>query len=134
MRNVQRLDPDKHWGELSVVVTDDAGISVMNAEYFQKEEPTDVICFTYAPLPGENQQATGEIIVNVERAMDVGSVYRGPSHEFAMYIAHGCDHLAGANDDTPARRARMIEREEGWLADPACRKLIDSLLPGESPS
>ena len=29
---------------------------------------------------------------------------------------HGLDHLAGGRDDTPARKQRMSQREEKWLA------------------
>jgi len=36
--------------------------------------------------------------------------------ELALYLAHGCDHLSGANDRTLRERRRMRRRELLWLA------------------
>ena len=44
--------------------------------------------------------------------------------ELALYLAHGCDHLTGADDATPAGRARMRRRELGWLRELALTRLI----------
>jgi ssRNA-specific RNase YbeY (16S rRNA maturation enzyme) len=46
--------------------------------------------------------------------------------ELALYIAHGFDHLSGADDDTPARRAAMRRTEMRWLAglQPEIKNLI----------
>jgi ssRNA-specific RNase YbeY (16S rRNA maturation enzyme) len=58
-------------------------------------------------------------------------VREGPQHdgadaELALYIAHGFDHLSGADDNTPARRAAMRRTEMRWLAalQPEIKNLI----------
>ena len=58
---------------------------------------------------------------NLERARAEGRGRPGgPARELALYLAHGLDHLAGADDDVPARRRAMRRRETAWLdADPA---------------
>ena len=78
-------------------------------------QQTDVVSQAYAAVPGQ-AEATAELVLNAERARTEG-LYRpgGPSRELALYLAHGLDHLAGHDDDTPARRQAMRRRETAWL-------------------
>ena len=115
MGQVQQLDPRRSWQEISLVLTDDGGIMRLNEEYFSKPYPTDVISFHYEPMPGEGENATGELIVNVERAHAEGAQRDGSSRELALYIAHGCLHLTGAEDHTASLRAKMRRQETHWL-------------------
>lgn len=103
------------WDELTVTLTDDAGIADANRRCFGRDHPTDVISQAYAALPGESG-ARGDIVVNVQRAA-AATVRTNPDAELALYVAHGCDHLTGGRDDTPTGRARMLRRERRWLAD-----------------
>jgi len=105
------------WSEVTVLLTDDLGISQINADYFKKNRPTDVISFRYDPIPGEPDSWSGDIIVNVERALQEGPQQEGANHELALYIAHGFDHLAGSEDDTPEKRAKMLLTEQTWIQD-----------------
>ncbi len=111
-----KADPETDWGELSVVLTDDEGITQTNREFFGKNRPTDVISFRYDPVPGEKDAATGDLIVNVDCALREGPAHDGADAELALYIAHGFDHLSGGEDDTPAKRAAMLRTEKRWLA------------------
>jgi probable rRNA maturation factor len=111
-----QADPGTDWGEISVVLTDDEGITGPNREFFGKNRPTDVISFRYDQVPGEAAGATGDLIVNVECALREGPSHDGPGAELALYIAHGFDHLSGADDDTPQKRAAMRRTETRWLA------------------
>ena len=121
MGRVACLAPGRQWGEISIVLMDDAGIASVNCRHFRRRAPTDVISFRFDPLPGEEGRNSGDVLVNVERALEEGlRRQRGPagwdfSRELALYLAHGCDHLAGAKDDTPAGRTRMRRRELRWL-------------------
>jgi probable rRNA maturation factor len=115
-RRLETADPDTVWDEVTLLLTDDAGITQTNREFFGKDRPTDVISFRCEPVPGEDG-ATGDLVVNVERAVQEGPKHDGIHAELALYIAHGFDHLSGAEDDTPARRAAMRRTEIGWLAD-----------------
>jgi len=119
------------WGGLSLLLTDDSGIRQINRRHLARDAETDVLCFRYGPLPGEGHRSTGEIVLNVERALREGRRRAGwsASRELALYLAHGCDHLAGADDATPAARARMRRRELRWLgADTECAVLTDLLI------
>ncbi|MBI9021443.1 MAG: rRNA maturation RNase YbeY [Verrucomicrobia bacterium] len=110
-------DPESVWSEVTLLLTDDAGITQTNREFFGKDRPTDVISFRYDPVPGEEDEATGDLIVNVECAVREGAAHDGADAELALYIAHGFDHLSGADDDTPARRAAMRRTEMRWLEE-----------------
>jgi len=52
----------------------------------------------------------------------------GPDRELALYLAHGCDHLAGADDATPRQRAAMRRRELRWLRAAAHADLLMGLF------
>ena len=112
---LKKADSETVWSEVTVVLTDDEGITRPNREFFGKDRPTDVISFRYDPVPGEESAATGDLIVNVECALREGPAHNGPDAELALYIAHGFDHLSGADDDTPQKRAAMHRTEKRWL-------------------
>jgi len=109
-----------------VVLTDNCGIIPVNREVFSKDRPTDVISFRYDPVPGEENEATGDLIVNVECALREGPAHDGADAELALYIAHGFDHLSGADDNTPQKQAAMRRTEKQWLT--ALQSEIKSLI------
>ena len=131
-RATSRTDPGR-WACVSLLLADDREMARWNAAAFGHPEPTDVISYAYPPaLPGEPGW-TGEIAVNAARARRFGPRHRGPAFELALYVAHGCDHLCGGDDATPAGRRLMRRRELRWLAGAARRGLLEDLLPGERP-
>lgn len=111
------------WSEVSVVLTDDAGIVPVNRTFLDHARTTDVITFTLLPVPGGGAGTCGEIHLNVQRALEEGARRGGStalttdnaSDELALYLAHGCDHLTGANDRTLMQRRRMRRRELLWI-------------------
>ena len=107
---LETADPKTVWQEVTLLLTDDAGITQYNREFFGKDRPTDVISFRCEPVPGEDGTA-GDLIVNVECAVREGPQHGGMNEELALYIAHGFNHLSGADDNTPARRAAMRRTE-----------------------
>ncbi len=114
------------WREAIVILTDDAGMTNWNLRVMRHTGSTDVISQCYEPLPNEPAGIRGELLVNVERAWQAGSERRNwsSSHELALYVAHGFDHLNDAEDDSPAGRRRMRRRELRWL----CRIRIPTLF------
>lgn len=112
--HIPEFDPEA-WAEVSLVITDDDGIAGLNERFLRHRGPTDVITFSFPPVPGAPGRR-GEIYVNAERALLEARRRRiDPSRELAFYIAHGFDHLAGFDDRTPAMRARMHRRERAWI-------------------
>lgn len=127
MEQVQKLAPEYHWSELSLVLTDDS-IQALNREWFQKDSVTDVISFAYPDQDGFEEGDTGEVIVNVEQAWHEGQLRESPDLELALYIAHGCHHLMGADDDTPEKKQAMLEQEHVWVETAAGLGLVDGLF------
>ena len=81
--------------------------------------PTDVVTQPYEPIPGEEPGVYGEIYVNCRRAISAAPDRKGwgAANELLLYVAHGIDHLSGAEDIDPKDRAAMRRRELRWLKD-----------------
>ncbi len=110
------------------MLVDDQGITRTNREYFGKNRPTDVISFRYDPIPGEDHAFSGDLLVNVDRAVSEGTARSKLDHELALYIAHGFDHLSGAEDDTPERQKKMRATETAWLRRARTEGVLGPLL------
>jgi rRNA maturation RNase YbeY len=108
---------DEPWREVTVHLLDDAGIAPVNQAVMGHDGATDVITQRYEPIPGEPPGLVGEVFVNVEHALRAAPRRAGwtADRELALYLAHGCDHLAGADDHVPRERAAMRRRELTWL-------------------
>lgn len=113
-------DTPPPFAEIVLMLVDDAAMPDYKAGCFGVRQQTDVVVQAYAGIPGV-EAATAEIIVNAQRARaEGGQRPGGPARELALYLAHGLDHVAGADDATPAHRRAMHRRENAWLdADPA---------------
>ena len=122
MDKIAALDPSFNWTELSIVLTDDT-IRELNRDWFGKDTVTDVISFAY-PDAGLGGGDTGEIILNLDQAAGEGRLRESPDHELALYLAHGCHHLTGAEDDTPARKQAMLALESAWVEEARAQNLI----------
>ena len=129
MSRARRLDRHTAWGDISVNLTGDSQIAEVKERVFGRDEVTDVIALRYDPIPGIEEFATAELFVNVERAAGVTPRRTwSTSKELALYLAHGCDHLAGQSDDTEIERKRMRRRELRWLREAEVLGLIDGLI------
>lgn len=105
---------------VSVVLQDDAGSDAAHRAVMGVAGATDVITQPYNAIPGEAEGVYGELYVNCERAISLSRAGWPAAKELLLYIAHGMDHLSGADDGKPADRARMRRRELGWLRERQC--------------
>ena len=121
-------DANAHWAEVSLLLTNDNGIRQVKRQFFDVDCVTDVISFSSQPQPAEGKRRTAEIVVNMERACLEGGKRKGVEHEFALYLAHGCDHLAGNDDRTTKERNKMRRRELRWLKKAARMNLLSDLF------
>ena len=126
MLQAGHLKSECPWAEVSVVLTDDAGIAPVNRIFLDHARATDVITFTLSPMPGGGAGTCGEIHLNVERALEEGARRGNAADELVLYLAHGCDHLTGANDRTVMEQRRMRRRELLWIQ----RSRRDGLMEG----
>ena len=103
---------------VTVVLQDDAFSAEVHLAINGAEGPTDVITQRYDAMPGEAKGVYGELYVNVDQALRVAPKRRGwsPAKELLLYVAHGMDHLSGADDLKPRDYDRMRRRELNWLS------------------
>ena len=102
---------------VTVILQDDAFSAEVHEAINGAKGPTDVITQRYDAMPGEAEGVYGELYVNVDQALRVAPKRRGWStaKELLLYVAHGMDHLSGADDLKPRDYDRMRRRELGWL-------------------
>ena len=103
---------------VTVVLQDDDFSAEVHLAINGAEGPTDVITQRYDAMPGEAEGVYGELYVNVDHALRVAPKRRGwsPAKELLLYVAHGMDHLSGADDLKPRDYDRMRRRELNWLS------------------
>lgn len=123
LQRAARLDPGLQ-GEITVVLLADSGMRRLNRRFLGRDEPTDVLSFRYEQPPGIPAAAAGECFVNAERAQHLGPRHGGVARELALYLAHACDHLTGADDTTRAQQRQMRRREQRWLRAATERQLL----------
>ena len=126
--------PGRRWDAVDILLVGDAGIVEAKRATFGRRAVTDVVSQPYRPAaPGGGW--SGDVVVNVEQALREGARRPGgPARELARYIAHGCQHLAGASDRTRAGRAAMARRECAWLRAAGREGFLDHLLAGVTAS
>jgi probable rRNA maturation factor len=95
--------------ELSVLLTSDPGIRLLNRRWRRKDRPTDVLSFPGgAPPPGSaGPLHLGDVIVSLDTARRQARAHRRTlAEELDLYLAHGLLHLLGHDH----RRRRDAER------------------------
>lgn len=103
--------------EVAVVIHDDNASAEAHEAIMGVTGATDVITQGYEAIPPEPEGVYGELYVNADMAARAAPSRRGWSatKEFLLYVAHGMDHLSGADDHSPEDYAKMRRRELRWL-------------------
>lgn len=110
--------------EVSLTLTDDAGIQALNREYRHIDQPTDVLSFALQEqneeepeLVGFEDGVLGDIIISVERARAQAEEYSHSFNREVVYLAvHGTLHLLGYNHEEEAEKLTMRQKEEEVMA------------------
>ena len=101
--------------DLSVLLTDDEGIHVINREFRQVDKPTDVLSFPMGDVDYRTGRLLlGDMVLNVDRARAQGEEFgHGPEHELSYLTVHSVLHLLGYDhvDEGEMKRA-MRAREK----------------------
>lgn len=110
-----------------IIVQDDGASAEVHEAVMGVAGATDVITQRYDAMPPEPEGVYGELYVNAERALSAAPKRPGwsPAKEFLLYVAHGMDHLSGADDHSPRDYALMRRRELKWLHEmKSCQKNV----------
>ena len=105
------------WHEVVVHLVRDAASDELHQAIMGVAGATDVITQAYDAVPPEEPGLYGELFVNTDQALRVAPRRKGwsPAKELLLYVAHGMDHLSGADDCAEADYNRMRRRELKWL-------------------
>ena len=127
----QKRTPDDVWQEVTIHLLTDESIEPVNQAIMNHEGATDVITQRYDACPGEPEGLIGELFINVQRACTIPRAKGWTrQQELALYLAHGFDHLTGADDAKAQERAAMRRRERRWLV--LTQDCISGLLRGRT--
>ena len=118
--------------EINVLVTDDAGIQVVNRESRQLDKPTDVLSFPMFQLEAGNSPADwteymdpstglvplGDMCISLERAMAQAEEFgHSTRREIGYLTIHSMLHLLGYDHlDEGVQKRQMRSREEAIAA------------------
>ena len=102
--------------ELSILLTDDEEIALLNGIYRGKEELTDVLSFSQDL---ENTRLLGDVVISLQRAQQqADKLGVSLEEEFFRLLVHGVLHLYGyEHENVPEERAaQMFAKQDELLA------------------
>ena len=106
--------------EISVLICDAKLIHELNRQYRHIDAPTDVLSFALnegeeEELP-EEEKALGDIVINVDRAVEQAKEYgHSTEREMAYLAVHGFLHILGYDHYDPEEKKAMRKAEEEIL-------------------
>lgn len=108
--------------EVSVTLTDDAGIRDLNRRYLDRDSATDVLSFSMGEDDGGERARPdepfllGDVVVSVDTAKTQATDWDRPyPEELARLMSHGTLHLLGYTDESPEASAAMHAKEDAVL-------------------
>lgn len=105
---------------LSLLLTNNQNIQVINRDFRDKDAPTDVISFAYHETEDFNigpYDTLGDIIISLERVEEQAAEYNHSfKREFYYVLTHGILHILGYDHIEEEDKKIMREREEAILS------------------
>lgn len=111
--------------ELTLCLSNNAGIQTLNAQYRHKEQPTDVLAFANLETPFSETERLlfleeplylGDIIISVEMARQQAQSYQHSlQQELAWLATHGLLHLLGWDHPDDKSLEKMLAHQETLL-------------------
>ncbi|MGU3495245.1 rRNA maturation RNase YbeY [Xanthobacteraceae bacterium A53D] len=105
--------------EMSITLTDDARIRLLNRDWRDKDKPTNVLSFPAPELPeGVAPQPLGDVIVARETVLaEAAAEDKTPQDHLAHLVVHGTLHLMGFDHENDEEAEDMEAAERAILAD-----------------
>jgi len=103
--------------ELSLLFCNNLYIKSLNAQYRNKDEPTDVLSFPLGEKSQDGRYLAGDIVISVD-ALEENTRFFNVSAEEELHrlLVHGILHLAGEDHATNRAGEPMLETQEKILA------------------
>ena len=115
--------------ELSILLTDDAGIHDLNRDYRDKDRPTDVLSFPQDEdaVNEKGDRLLGDVVISVDTASrQAGDHHLSLQEELILLLIHGILHLMGYDHETSRQDARIMKQKT--------QDVFGRLFPGRQPS
>jgi len=105
---------------MSLLMTDNENIQIVNRDYRGKDQPTDVISFAYLDNEDNFQLGPyltlGDIVISLERVKEQAEDYNHSfKREFFYVLTHGILHLLGYDHIEDMDKEKMRKKEEEIL-------------------
>lgn len=116
IRRLQKHVPKKQ-GILNVIFINDDYIRSLNKQYRDKDEPTDVLSFSYLGAPDFKETGLiGEVYISVPTAKRQAGDYKHPlSDELNRLFVHGVLHVFAYDHETERDYKEMKKVEDEVL-------------------
>ena len=108
--------------EVSILLTDDEGITILNRDYRGIDSPTDVLSFSQIEgedefAPDEEENVLGDVVISVETAeRQADEAGKAVEDEIDMLLVHGLLHLLGYDHAEAADEEKMFARQAEILS------------------
>jgi probable rRNA maturation factor len=116
------VDTDTGDAELAIMLTDDAGIRTLNANWRGIDKPTNVLSFpalqpTGTPSPDDAPRMLGDIAIAYETVRrEADDEHKPFAHHLSHLTIHGFLHLIGYDHETDEEAGEMENLERKILA------------------
>jgi probable rRNA maturation factor len=99
--------------QLNFIFCSDLYLNAKNVRYLQHDTLTDVLTFDYTDTPGIIE---GDIYISIDRvAANAKTWQHSFMKELRTVMVHGVLHLLGYEDQTPAAKALMRQKETEYI-------------------
>ncbi|WXR61577.1 rRNA maturation RNase YbeY [Peptostreptococcaceae bacterium AGR-M142] len=102
--------------EISLSFVDNEEIRILNRDFRNKDQATDVLSFPMEDEEFIEEKTLGDIVISLERALQQSKEYNHSfKREMLFLVCHSMFHLMGYDHDTDENTKEMREKEKKVL-------------------
>ncbi len=117
---IEKVESDRPF-YISILLTDNEKIQVVNRDFRNKDMPTDVISFAYHETEEFDigpYDTLGDIVISLERVEEQAKDFNHSfNREFYYVLTHGILHILGYDHIEEEDKKEMRAREEAILSE-----------------
>jgi probable rRNA maturation factor len=99
--------------QLNFIFCSDLYLNAKNVQYLQHDTLTDILTFDYTDTPGVIE---GDVYISIDRVIANAQAWQQSfMKELQTVMVHGVLHLLGYEDQTPATKALMRQKETEYV-------------------
>ncbi len=105
--------------ELTIVLTDDDQLRLLNRQYLGIDAPTDVLSFPSGIIdPDTHRSYLGDVLISIPRAsLQAAEAGHSLEEEVRLLTVHGVLHLLGFDHADESEKARMWALQDEILSN-----------------